>query len=280
MKYSILHLGAGVQSSAIYCLMADGEIPSADYALFADTQEEPSWVYDQLEILKKIDGPEIICVTAGKIGDDLMNGMNSTGQRFASIPAHTTYVEGVKGGLTRRQCTREYKIDPIDKWVRRDLLELKPRQRLPNDVRLISYFGFSTDESNRAFRMQKQFSRYGDKWRCEFPLFFDDIMMTRRDARIYVEKRTGVEWRSSRCVFCPLQNNSHWREIKEHDESGWKRAVEVDIGLRTDGAVANRDMREIMYVHKSCTPLEASSLDSGQGVLFEDDGGCDQGCFL
>ena len=58
-EYNILHLGAGIQSSTIYCLMVDGEIAAADYALFADTQDEPAWVYKQLAWLESLGGPPI-----------------------------------------------------------------------------------------------------------------------------------------------------------------------------------------------------------------------------
>ena len=37
---------------------------------------------------------------------------------------------------------------------------------------------------------------------------------------------------------------------------------------------------QIMYVHRHCVPLDQANLDEGQGKLFEDDDGCDQGCFL
>ena len=36
-------------------------------------------------------GSPILTDTAGKLGDDLIHGINSTGQRFASIPAFTEF---------------------------------------------------------------------------------------------------------------------------------------------------------------------------------------------
>lgn len=53
--------------------------------IFADTQEEPESVYRHLEWLKSLGGPPILIDTAGKLGDDLIHGKNSTGQRFTSI---------------------------------------------------------------------------------------------------------------------------------------------------------------------------------------------------
>src|SRR3954454_22262783 len=94
-----------------------GEIDQAlDYAVFADTQEEPESVYGHLEWLRSLGGPPILTDTAGKLGDDLIHGKNSTGQRFASIPALTSAEPGRPGGMLRRQCTAEYKINVVE-WV-------------------------------------------------------------------------------------------------------------------------------------------------------------------
>ena len=278
-NHRILHLGAGIQSGAIYALMVDGEIEPADYALFADTQAEPAWVYEQLDYLDSLGGPTIVRVSAGNLATDLMQGTNTTGHNFASVPFYTTYQEGVKGGKKPRQCTMEYKIRPMELWIRRELLGLKPKQRIPKDVLITSLFGFSTDEPTRAVKMQVQYGKQGPRWAVEFPLFSDELLMTKDDCRKYITERSGFEWRSSRCTFCPLQRNVHFAEIKNHDPDGWELAVSVDEGIRTTGAIANRDMQEIMYTHRACVPLASANLDEGQGSLFDDDG-CDQGCFL
>lgn len=48
----ILNLGAGVQSTTIFLMAHEGELPMIDYAIFADTQEEPKAVYDHLAWLR------------------------------------------------------------------------------------------------------------------------------------------------------------------------------------------------------------------------------------
>ncbi len=51
-SYHILNLGAGVQSTALYLMFCRGDIePTIDYAIFADTGEEPQAVYAHLEWL-------------------------------------------------------------------------------------------------------------------------------------------------------------------------------------------------------------------------------------
>ncbi len=53
-KYNFLSLGAGVQSSCVALMAANNEItPMPDAAIFADTQAEPSSVYEWLDWLEK-----------------------------------------------------------------------------------------------------------------------------------------------------------------------------------------------------------------------------------
>ncbi|MFE6031627.1 hypothetical protein ACFQ6A_39325, partial [Streptomyces niveus] len=53
-----ISLGAGIQSSTMLALSAEGTIPRVDYAIFADTGWEPKAVYDHLDRLEKeIAGP-------------------------------------------------------------------------------------------------------------------------------------------------------------------------------------------------------------------------------
>lgn len=53
--FTYLSLGAGVQSSALLILSAKGlyNCPKADIAVFADTGDEPQWVYDYLVVLQE-----------------------------------------------------------------------------------------------------------------------------------------------------------------------------------------------------------------------------------
>ena len=52
--------------------------------------------------------------------------------------------------MVRRQCTAEYKIEVVNRTIRRELLGLKPRQRIPKDVLIHQYFGISTDEAGEG----------------------------------------------------------------------------------------------------------------------------------
>ena len=277
--WRILNLGAGVQSTAIYMMMIDGEIEPADVAIFADTQEEPGAVYDHLAWLESQGGPPILKATAGKLGDDLVAGKNSTGQRFASIPAFTSAREGGPAGMTRRQCTSEYKIAVVEKVIRRELLGLKHRQRIPKDARLNQLFGFSTDEPKRAGNARIRYEQQmGHQWSVAFPLFDESVWMSRRDCRNYLEGRVPHRVPRSACVFCPFKSNAEWVDLRDNDPESWDRAVEVDRALREPGTITNRGLDQALYVHRGCRPLDEVNLGVDQPTLFDLE--CEGGCGL
>lgn len=272
--YHVLNLGAGVQSSTIYCMIADKELDiPLDGAVFSDTQEEPEEVYRHLDWLRSLGGPPIVTVTVGCLGDDLRNGRKPLASRVASIPCFTTAKEGRADGMVQRQCTKEYKIEPIERWIRRELVGLKPKQQMPADVTVHQYMGFSMDEPGRAARARLRFKqlRWGE---VHFPLF--DLEMTRRDCVKYLEGRVPHPVPRSACVFCPFKNNREWRELRDNNPAGWKRAVEVDAALRVDGNVVNRGLDQKLYVHRQCVPLDKANLGDDQPDLFamECEGGC------
>lgn len=258
--YNILNLGAGVQSTTLYLMYLTGEIlPQIDAAIFSDTEEEPEAVYSHLKWLQELGGPRIIVTGIGKLGDHLQRGMNSSGGRFASIPAFILDTSTGKVGKTLRQCTREYKIAPIEKAIRREVLGLAARKHIPRSTKITQSIGISVDEAGRAIRVQKRFDekvRWGD---ARFPLI--EKNMTRADCVRWLQNY-GVphEVPRSACVFCPYHDNAEWLRIKQNDPKGWARAVEIDLALRLPGNVVNRNLDQQLFVHRSCKPLSEVDL--------------------
>lgn len=267
-EYHVLSLGAGVQSTTVYLLSLDSQLPLFDAAIFADTQEEPEHVYRHLEWLQGLRGAPIYVRTRGKLGDDLLKGLNSTGQRFISIPAYTK-PDGLPGtavGMTRRQCTKEYKTSIIDRTIRREILGLKWRQRWSSDVIVHNYFGISADEAGRARRIEAVVRMHQPNYRPHFPLL--DLNWTRADCIRFLEGRVPHQVGRSACVFCPFKSDAEWLRLKRHDPSGWARAVEVDEGLRSPEArKSNRKFDHALYIHRSGRPLAEADLNERQGTL-------------
>jgi len=252
-EYHVLNLGAGVQSTTLYLMFMQGRIPvKLDAAITADTQEESKLTYAHLEWLKSLNGPPIIVRTKGKLGDHLVRGCNSTGGRFAAIPAFTT--DGQRVSKTKRQCTKEYKLEVIGQALRQEVLGLKPRQRVRKGVIVHVYIGFSLNESGRAWRLEHKGKKPPKYIRRHFPLI--DLHITRSQCSEFLRRNVPHEVPRSACVFCPFHDDNEWIEIKK-SPGDWARAVEIDRALRIPGIVANRKMEETMYLHRSCQPLES-----------------------
>jgi hypothetical protein len=273
-EHHFLNLGAGVQSTALYLMSIDGdepEVPKFDAAIFADVQEEPDEVYRHLEHLKSLGGPPIIVTTAGRLGDALDAGSDALGNRrtdgghYISIPAFTKHPQTGALGAIQRQCTKDFKVVPLEQLIRRTLGAL-PGRPVPKDVIVHQYMGLSFDEPKRVIRVKQRFLAKPANWKVHFPLW--DMQMTRGDCISYLKTRLPYEVPRSACVFCPFKSDAEWRLLRDTDKKGWERAVHIDTICRTgSGLDAHR------YVHRSCQPLDQVDLrpadeKSGQKSLF------------
>ena len=273
--YRILSLGAGVQSTTIALMVKRGEIDPIDAAIFADTQEESGDTYKHLEwlISETKDSFPTHVVSRGKLGDDLVSGTGAS-RRSASIPSFQSEKEGEKcSGITPRQCTMDYKVAIVEKTIRQTIVGLKPRQRFPKDMSVVQLIGLSFDEPSRVLRVRNQFEKLS--WsKCEFPIF--QKQMTRSACLLWLRKY-GVphEVPRSACVFCPYKSNVEWQRLKQSDSSGWSRALEIDKALRDKSSACARDLRSVLWLHRSCVPLEQVDFRSadervGQTIISFD----------
>jgi hypothetical protein len=245
----ILSLGAGVQSSTLALLAEHGETEKPDCAIFADTGWEPDSVYKCLEWVKDNVSFPVYVVSAGNIKEDLQANLSGSGKRFPSMPFFTS-----NGGIGRRQCTNDYKIQPVQKKAR-ELLGYAPRKRIPeNSVQMM--IGISLDEIQRM-----KPSRI--KWvENVYPLI--DQRMSRADCLIWMERQGYPEPPKSSCIGCPFHSNKAWMDIKRTDPESWKSAVAIDAELRADGLRGKMANEE--YMHQSLKPLGEASLGDEQTI--------------
>ena len=219
-KLTVISLGAGVQSSVMALMAAKGEItPMPDYAIFADTQAEPDHIYEWLDWLESQLPFPVLRVTAGSLKEAILNGKD----RFAPPPFYTSTESGEKEGLLRRQCTREYKLEPIRKKTR-ELLGLKKGERAKEKV-CETWIGISTDEMQRV--KDSQYGYIKNRW----PLL--ELGFKRRDCHKWFEEYfPHKKLKRSACIACPLNNNSSWRNMKLNDPENFKIAVDFDEKIR------------------------------------------------
>lgn len=275
-EIKILNLGAGFGSAPLVGLQLQGLI-DYDLAIFSDTHDEPSWVYRQLEWLEnqvsKNGGKPIVRVSAGDLMANLRSGVNNDGGRFVSIPAFTKLDNG-EVSMVRRQCTKEYKIRPVETYIRRNLLKLKPGQRIPKNTMVLQLFGFSIDEAHRAARLRQNESSF---WKFDFPLLRDDLLMRKSECRRFMaEWCLDFDWKWSSCRSCPYHSDLQWRELKELSPEDFEAACVNDESLRIDGNVVNRNLDNQMFIHRSCKPLREVDFTKSQNELFPMI--CDAGC--
>jgi hypothetical protein len=236
----VLSLGAGVQSTTLALMAAHGEIgPMPDYAIFADTGEEPSAVYEHLRWLMSpnvLPFPVVIASKGERLGDAQFT------DNEARVPWHTAT------GMRRRQCTRTYKIEVVRRKVR-ELLGKGPREHIrPNTVE--EWVGISTDEIMRMTPSRVKFIHRRD------PLI--EKRMSRNDCKGWLARNGYPLPPKSACVFCPYQRNDQWRELKQHSPDDFARAVEIDTKLRTPEGLAM--FRAPVFVHRSAVPLAEADL--------------------
>ncbi|MGK4581663.1 hypothetical protein [Kitasatospora sp. HPMI-4] len=235
-------------------LSALGELPKLDYAIFSDTGWEPSKAYLHLdEVERRIARPAnipILRVSSGNIREDALDPAH----RFASMPLYILNQDG-SPGMTRRQCTGEYKIKPIKRQVRQ-LLGYPHPVRVPRGVYAEQWIGISTDEFHRAKDADVKYTRH------TFPLL--DLGMSRDDClKLLAEHGWGSTPKSS-CLGCPFHGNAQWRDIRDNSPKEWADVVEFDAAIRAGNARANADGRPLLgqaYLHRSRLPLDLAPID-------------------
>ena len=230
---TVLSLGAGVQSTTLALMAAKGELPAPDCAIFADTGWEPRAVYDHLDWLETQLPFPVRRVSAGDIRDSIATG------EYEPIPWY------VASGMGRRQCTKVYKLYPIQRWVREMLGGTVPQGGCE------MWIGISTNE---AHRMKPSSVAYIiNRW----PLI--ELRMSRSDCLAKLQ-RWGVYAPRSACCGCPYLSDADWRKRRQQPE--WEETVALSRKLAATG----------QYMHRSLKPLDqidfASWAEKGQRDLF------------
>ena len=265
---NILSLGAGVQSTTMALMAEHGEIkPMPDCAIFADTGAEPQHVYDQLEkIRSQVSYPVHTVMKDEGLERAIIDGLKGGKEkRFAGAPF---FVESDKGGgMLRRQCTNEYKIQPIQQKVRK-LLGLKRRQHGPKEVWVSMWIGISMDE---MIRMKPNPVNYIlNRW----PLV--EIQMYRYDCVKWMREHGYDEPQKSACYFCPYSDNSTWQNMMDHDPKSFDKAVKMDKLIREGTASTTGKL----YLHRSMKPLEDCEFDPDRDQFDMFDNECEGMCGL
>ncbi|HFC10139.1 MAG TPA: hypothetical protein ENJ54_09875 [Chloroflexi bacterium] len=264
-----LSLGAGLQSTTIAEMVVEGDLPRPTAAIFADTGNEPPWVYEHLGYLEgrlaSVGVPLWRVRRKGSHG--LVEDIFTPGLR--SYPLPPFHIEGERGkGMLHRQCTKEYKVIPLRQAIQRYLLENDQARvnragavRVKPGVQATLWVGISTDERKRA-------RPSGVSWlRHTYPLL--EKGMSRADCVAWLRKRGLPIPRKSSCLICPYHSRDFWVDLRRDYPDLWAQVVAIDERLRQPlGLAWQQALGGAPYIHRSCSPLtEAVGL---QWKLFEE----------
>jgi hypothetical protein len=303
-RHTVLSLGGGMQSTTLALLAARGELACPEFAVFADTGWEPAAVYEHLEWLRSelaetmpihvvrkyhadgrpahIRADTLAVVRAGRptdathaghvpdaTGPDRPGvGPRQPGRGFVVLPVYALDHTG-KASMLRRQCTGEYKLDPICAKVR-ELIGRRRGLRAEYRPQVEMWIGISAEEHPRRCKP----SVFG--WvHNRYPL--RELGWTRRRCEEWLWEHYRRKVLKSSCVGCPFHDDAYWRDMKRHRPDEWAEAVAFDREIRHLPGV-----RGTCYLHRSGLPLAEVDLrtaeERGQlsftGELFDPTDGC------
>ena len=238
---TVISLGAGVQSSTMAIMAAKGDLPPVDVAIFADTGNEPKAVYTYLNYLSNILPFPIFKVRKGNIKDDMLNAKGKS--NFVVAPFFTQNKITGKKGMVMRQCTNDYKIQPIRIKIR-ELCNVKKGKHFPKDKYVEQWIGISTDEIGRMKPARDKYilNRH--------PLI--EAKMSRQDCINYLKKNDIPLPEKSACIVCPYHNDAYWHFMKTERQEEFADAVEFDKKIRT----GSRKINDHLFLHRKCIPLD------------------------
>ena len=173
-------------------------------------------------------------------------------ERYGAERIVADFLVASRKGMTRRTCTKTYKIEPVERKIR-DILGLKPRQRWPLHHAVDQIMGISWDESERMTKSLRPAIV------LRYPLI--DMRMTRDDCHRWLDDHGWPDVPRSACIGCPFHDDDEWRSMRDERPDEWEDAVEFDRVFR------DRQQRDLLpmigtpYLHAQRVPLDEVDLD-------------------
>lgn len=246
----VISLGWGRQSWALAAMVALGEprllalgIDRVDAAVHADTTHERSSTYQFAETWGPwLESRGVSVVTVRAERPRFLDG------RVVMIPAFTK-TERLRGGRLRRQCTKEWKVRPVRRWV---------RGRLERGGVCEVLLGITTDEATRIKPADVRYLAH--RW----PLV--EMGMSRADVESWLAERALPVPVKSACYFCPFHSGAEWRDVLRSEDG--PRAVAVDAAIR------NRRPPYPLFLSRQLVPIGAASFGESGSWDEECSGSC------
>lgn len=223
MQY-VFSCGGGVQSTACLVLAAQDKIPYRTFvfANVGDQAESPDTIRYIAEVLKPFAAQHGIAWvdvqrlrrdgTAVDLYDELHRPIRSI-----DIPVRMS-----NGAPGNRNCTVEFKIKPIAKWIKANA----PNCTLGK--------GISTDEPHRATP-----SRESDGYTSAYPLI--ELGISRSDCLRIVREAGLPQPPKSSCWFCPYKTTDQWITMRREKPELFAATAELEQMLNQKRIALEKD---------------------------------------
>lgn len=259
----VFSCGGGVQSTACLVLAAQGKIPYRTFvfANVGDKAESPDTIKYIAQMLKPyatLHGLEWVDLQRRRRDGTPVDLFDDLHRPIRSINIPVRMSNGAPGN---RNCTVEFKIKPIAKWIKR------------NAPGCILGKGISTDEPHRATP-----SRESDGYTSAYPLI--ELGISRSDCLRIVREAGLPQPPKSSCWFCPYKTTDQWITMRREKPELFAATAELERMLNQKRAGLGKDAVYISGVGaRKALPIELAIPD--QLGLFpewiDEQDGCESG---
>lgn len=238
----VFSFGGGLQSWTVLALQSMGKIKPFDAYVYADMGDSEPHTRDYIEQhIGKFD-VRFVRVRVPSLLENLLD----RSRNYIPIPVYLER-EG-KTGIGRRICTVNYKIVPIDRWIRDEF----------RGERVEVGIGFSLDERERCkpyagSPITKIGRRALGYQRVEVYPLIDEHRIYRVDCHKVIAEVGLPPVPKSACFYCPFRSRTYWIELKRDQPHLFEQALEIEaacnhkrsrtnkppITLHPDGALTN-----------------------------------------
>lgn len=259
----VFSCGGGVQSTACLVLAAKEIIPYRTF-IFANVgnkAEDPRtlrYVSETLKPYAAINGIEWVDVQRCRRDGtpvDLYEDLHRL-TRAINIP-----VRMANGAPGRRNCTTEFKIKPIARWIKRNA----PGCTLGK--------GISTDEPHRATP-----TRESDGYISAYPLI--ELGISRQDCLRLVAEAGLPQPPKSSCWFCPYKTTDQWVTLRQERPALFDAAAILEQHLNAKRSALGKDRIYISGIGARKQLTISDAIPDQLGLFpewIEEQDGCESG---
>jgi len=247
MNYiNVISLGAGKQSSYMLLQSLEGKFEyRPDYAIFSDTGCEPKYVYEYLFWLKDYVfnkyGFEIKIVSKSNLLKDVERYIDGEINRVSQLPF---FLEN--GGIVMRQCTVDYKIAPLRKYL----------QKIRNNNKVRLWIGISLDEMER---MKNSPVGYIEHYYplIENKISIDNIVNWFNNSNLPIPGKSA-------CLICPFHSTEYWQRFKKEFPEEFETACLFDEKIRNYPKLNKK-----AFIYRKSIPLRDVNFTFEQSLFPE-----------